>query len=294
LYDVYYKSYIEDLISPENKIVTAKIYLLPCDVKQLKFNEKILIDNTYYRINKINNYNLYEPSICDIELIKLTKDYEPHRIKYISFTPCISGDTLYTNTDLMYNIFAYVGRYVKLYDNSLNYLGCYYVDIVDYSISHDYQHYYLSNIPLTQGVNVFENCGCSGKTSMIVVQETLVPTTTPTPTPSVTPGLTPTQTPSQTMTNTPSMTPTSTPGLSPTPTPSVTPAICNCIEAQTFDDEGFSFYYYDCDGIEQIYSIPGVDVGLIFRFCGSGPFTTISGTGVVIDSGIPCVGESCP
>jgi hypothetical protein len=287
LYDVYYKPYITDLVSNENKIVTAKIYLLPYDIKQLKFNEKIIIDNTYYRINKINNYSLLEPSICDIELVKLTKDYEGHRVKYFDFTPCSSGQTYYTNTDLMYNIFAYVGRYVKLYDNSLNYLGCYEVGETNYSPLHNYEHFYISSGFTNTGVGVYEDCACTGKTSLIVVQEVL-------PTPTATIGTTPTPTPSITVSQTPTMTPTSTIGTTPTPTPSVTPATCNCIEAQTFDTNGFSFYYYDCSGVQQVFSIPGVDVGLYFNFCGSGPFNTISGSGVVVDTSVPCVGGNCP
>ena len=55
LYDIYYKDYVDDMLSPENKIYTARIYLYPEEIQQLRFNEKIIINNAYFRINKISN-----------------------------------------------------------------------------------------------------------------------------------------------------------------------------------------------------------------------------------------------
>ena len=110
LYNVYYQPYVEDIINEENKIYSCKIYLLPQDIRSLQWNERVLINNTYFRINRITNYNILEPSICDIELIKLTKDYQEHRKLYYDLTPCSSGSTLYSNSDLMFNLYGYVGN----------------------------------------------------------------------------------------------------------------------------------------------------------------------------------------
>jgi len=174
LYDIYYKPYIDDLISNENKIVSGKIYLEPCDIKSLAFNEKILIDNTYYRINKISNFNMLEPALCDIELIKLTREYEGHRVLNIRFDPCTApGDTLYTNTDLMFKIFAYIGRYVKLYDDNMNYIDCFQVyEDIGYLGVGQQQHYWISSGTTNSGVGAYLDCGCTGKTDLIIVQET--------------------------------------------------------------------------------------------------------------------------
>jgi len=233
LYDIYYKPYIDDLISNENKILSAKIYLYPTDIQQLRYNEKILVDNTYYRINKINNFNLLEPDICDIELIKLTKEYKGHPVLNITFDPCdISGTTLYTNTDLMYNIFAYVGNYVRLFDDNLNYLGCHQV-LVDENNdgAGQREHYFIASGFTNTGVASYSTCGCETVAPLVVVQEppppppSATPTNTPTqsltPSPTPTIGLSPTPTPSNEPT--PSVTPTN------TPTPSSTPAFgCSC------------------------------------------------------------------
>jgi hypothetical protein len=171
LYDIYYKPYVDDLISDENKIYAAKIYLYPQDIEKLRWNERILINNTYFRINKITNFNALEPSICDIELVKLTKDYPPHRKLYYDLTSCSEGPTLHTNSDLMYNLFAYAGNYVQLYDEELNYLGCHGVSVVSENPTYTYEKFYIASAYTQNLVSVFENCGCTGRTEFEIVQE---------------------------------------------------------------------------------------------------------------------------
>jgi hypothetical protein len=171
LYNIYYQDYVEDIISEENKIYAAKIYLYPQDVQGLRFNEKILINNTYFRINRITNFNALEPGICDIELVKLTRDYQSHPILYYDLLPCSTGSTLYSNSDLMFNLFAYAGNYVKLYDDDLNYLGCYNVSIGEFDSTRTYNHYYLSDGYEPSLVGVYPDCGCTGRTQFTIVQE---------------------------------------------------------------------------------------------------------------------------
>jgi hypothetical protein len=288
LYKIYYEPYIQDLISEENKIVSAKIYLYPWDVKQLRYNEKILIDNTYYRINKIDNFNLLEPGLCDIELIKLTREYEGHPVLNIRFDPCASpGTTLYTNTDLMYNIFAYIGNYVKLFDDSLNYLGCYQVFQDENNLGEGLrEHYWISSGFTNNGVASFSGCGCSGESALIVVQETPLPSPTPSntpilsPTPTPTIGLTPTPTPSVTAT---SVTPT--PTSTNTPTPSITPAFsCECYFFLNETAATGNINYEPC-GTGSYYTEP-IPAGQVRYRC----ITT--GTIITADAGItylPCL-----
>jgi hypothetical protein len=171
LYDIYYKPYVDDLTSEENKIYNCKIYLYPQDIQGLRWNEKILINNTYFRINKINNFNILEPSICDLELVKLTRDYEGHRVLYYDLTPCSGGTTLHSNSDLMYHLYAYAGNYVTLFRDDLTPLGCHEVSIGTYNPNDTYEHYWLGSGFTFNGVNVYDNCGCSAKTQFDVVQE---------------------------------------------------------------------------------------------------------------------------
>jgi hypothetical protein len=171
LYNIYYQPYVDDIISEQNKIYACKIYLYPQDIKQLRWNEKILVGNNYFRINRITNFNALEPAICDIELVKLTKDYLPHRKLYYKMTPCAGGDIKYSNSDIMFNLFAYAGNYVKLYEDDLTYLGCYNVAIDGYNPLHEYKHYWLSSGYTPNLVGVYPNCGCTGRTSFDIVQQ---------------------------------------------------------------------------------------------------------------------------
>ena len=171
LYNIYYEPYVNDIISEENKIFSTKIYLYPQDVQKLRWNEKILINNSYFRINKITNWNALEPSICDIELVKLTKDYPSHNILYYDLIPCVGEEIRYTNSDLNYHLYAYAGNYVTLYDDALNYLGCHQVQVGAYNPSYNYEHYYISSGYTANLVNVFPDCGCTGRTPFDIVQE---------------------------------------------------------------------------------------------------------------------------
>jgi hypothetical protein len=109
----------------------------------------------------------------------------------------------------MYHLYAYANRYVRLFDDSLNYLGCYGVSVVPFNDTYTYNHYYLSSgYTDINIVNVYPDCGCVGRSDMDLVQQTQVIPITPSPTPTRT---TPTPTPTRTLTPTPTRTPTQTP-----------------------------------------------------------------------------------
>jgi hypothetical protein len=248
LYDVYYKDYIDDLTSPESKIYQAKIYLYPQEIKALRYDEKILIDNNYFRINKITNFNMLEPGICDIELIKLTKDYRGHRILYYDLLSCASGATLHSNSDLNYNFYAYADNYVRLYDDDLNYLGCYQVKVSDYNSAYNYEHYYIASGYTSQLVGIYSDCNCNTRVPMNLVQQDepplpSPPPASPTPTPSITPS--PTITPTPTLT--PGLSPSPTPTPEPTPSPTASPVPCYYYRNRSPFQEWFGDYV-TCDG----------------------------------------------
>jgi hypothetical protein len=171
LYNIYYEPYIQDLISEENKIYAAKIYLLPQDIQKLRWNERILINNTYFRINKITNFNALEPAICDIELVKLTREYPGHPKLFYDLIPCSGGETKYTNSDIMFNLFAYAGNFVKLYDESLSYLGCYGVQVTNEDPNVTYEKFWLGTGYTSNLVGAYPDCACTGRTEFDIVQE---------------------------------------------------------------------------------------------------------------------------
>jgi hypothetical protein len=176
MYDIYYYDYISDITAPENKIYQAKIYLTPYEIANLEFNEKILIKNAYFRINKISGYNLTEANMCNIELVKLTKDYTPTPIQYYDLINCNSGGTDYhTNSDLNYNMYAYVGNYVNIFTGATTgytSIGCFKVELGQQNYSYDYNHVFIGSGYTSSGVAVYSDCGCSGRTPFNIVQQT--------------------------------------------------------------------------------------------------------------------------
>ena len=171
LYNIYYQPYVNDIISEENKIYSAKVYLYPQDIQRLNWNEKIIVNNTPFRINKITNFNALEPALCDVEFVKLTKDYTPHRKLYYELLSCGTGSTRHSNSDLMFNLYAYIGNYVTLYEDDLTPLGCYQVTLDTYDPLKTYEHYWLSSGYTPNLVGVYPDCGCSGRTSFQIVQQ---------------------------------------------------------------------------------------------------------------------------
>ena len=176
MYDIYYSEYVDDITSVDNKIVSAKIYLTPWEISNLRFDEKIVIKNAFYRINKISNFNLTEPDLCDIELIKLTRDYTPHPVKYYDLINCTGGTNYHSTSDLNYNLYAYIGNYVRLYTGSTapyTRIGCFEVREGQFSAGTNYQKLMIWTgfTGNAVGTAVFENCGCSASSGFTITQQ---------------------------------------------------------------------------------------------------------------------------
>lgn len=228
MYDIYYKDYVEDLIDPDSRILDCYVYLTQDEIKNIQFNETIIIDNNHYRINKIENYDISkdQPVLC--QLIKLTRDYTPHRVKYYDLINCGAGSDKHTNTDLNYTIYQYVGNYISIDSN------CYEVVEGTYNSSYTYERVEIPYSASTTYIPlVYTGCGCSTQIDLLDIYNDYETTPTPSPTPSPTPTIT--RTPTQTPQASPQPTPSSTPTI--TPTPSSTPTIFK-YEVENCDEPG--------------------------------------------------------
>ena len=120
-YDRYYKDYIDDLTDDDNKIYQVSMYLTPWEVAGLYFNETIMIKNTKFRINKISGLSLLQPGMCNVELVKLTRDYTPTPVLFYDLISCSDPcDVIHTNTDIVYPVWAFEGQYVDVYAGPLD------------------------------------------------------------------------------------------------------------------------------------------------------------------------------
>ena len=234
MYDVYYSDYINDLTSEESRILDCYVYLLPDEIKNIKFNEKIYIDGNYYRINSITNYDLTTSEPVAVQLVKITRDYRTHRIAYFDLINCDEGQDLHTNTDLTYSIYQFVGNYVKIGSD------CYQVQQGEYNTGYTYQDISIGYSGTSYNPLVYTDCGCTTK----IIQNNIYNNTIP-PTPTPIP-----------------VTPTQTPTISPTRTPTPTPTFsCDCREYEISADLGDSVNgsYTSCGGITINIFIPQGD-----------------------------------
>ncbi len=78
LYNDYYGRMIDEYLDVDSKMVTAWIYLTGSDIKNIRFNDTIQIDENFYRLNKISNYS--PNTVTSVELLKVRQflsDYIP-------------------------------------------------------------------------------------------------------------------------------------------------------------------------------------------------------------------------
>ena len=70
-YISYWNNYIAGLYWNEGKKVTMDLYFTPEEYKDIRLNDQITIKDQTYRINKIKGFNLQEPDVVTVELLKL-------------------------------------------------------------------------------------------------------------------------------------------------------------------------------------------------------------------------------
>ena len=70
-FTLYWKQYLNEIYSSEARMVKAYFNLNSVDIHNLRFNNKIFVKDTFYRINSIQNYKVNETQPTMVELIKL-------------------------------------------------------------------------------------------------------------------------------------------------------------------------------------------------------------------------------
>jgi hypothetical protein len=76
LFQRYYQNYLQELYSPESKIMECSIMLDIADVYNLQFNDSIYIWNSYWRILSVSNYVLGGATPCRVKLIRKLTNVE--------------------------------------------------------------------------------------------------------------------------------------------------------------------------------------------------------------------------
>lgn len=87
LYDRFFKNWVEERYSNNTRIVTIYANINVMEYKTLKINDFILLEDTLFLVNKIEDFNLIDGGIVKMELIKVNDKY-----KYIDGQSCYDID----------------------------------------------------------------------------------------------------------------------------------------------------------------------------------------------------------
>lgn len=80
LFNKYHKKFIEEITDINSKIVRGYFNLNPSDIKNLSFRKQFRFNNSYFRLNKIENYNPGELTMCEFLKIKDAEVFVPEGI----------------------------------------------------------------------------------------------------------------------------------------------------------------------------------------------------------------------
>jgi len=88
LYNQFHKRHIEEITNKDAKVLTAFFDLTAWDIEKLDFRDQILIDNSYWRMNRVMDYNPFKSGLTKVELIKV---FEVEALTTETFTVGTSG-----------------------------------------------------------------------------------------------------------------------------------------------------------------------------------------------------------
>lgn len=129
LFYLYWKKYASELLNKDSKLVTAYIKLSIQELFHFKFNHKIYIDNTWYLVNKIIDWDI--DKLCKIELLKL--DVSPNYTEVNPIPPPYGKINLHKKAAVL-NLQKYTGISAPNIDASGNTIyECEYKDYPEYS-----------------------------------------------------------------------------------------------------------------------------------------------------------------
>ena len=115
LYRLYHKAFIDEITDKDSKLMTGEFYLDASDIHKLDFRDQILIDNAYWRLNKVRDYNPFKEGLTTVELFKVKdiigQEVEPAQSFAVGSIGFVGGErkphvNRKTKQDSHYNFYA--------------------------------------------------------------------------------------------------------------------------------------------------------------------------------------------
>lgn len=94
LWNRYHKKYIEEITDRNSKVLTAYFNLTALDIARLTFRDPIFIDNQYYRLQRVIDYNpaTYATTKCELLLIKQREAFVSTTYPWLSYLENSNGN----------------------------------------------------------------------------------------------------------------------------------------------------------------------------------------------------------
>lgn len=86
LYRYWWAGFINEITNKDSKLVRAYFNLSPADINQLDFKRLVKVDNTYYKLNKIDQFNPLAKSMTRVELFKTAIKVEVERPGFLKWS----------------------------------------------------------------------------------------------------------------------------------------------------------------------------------------------------------------
>jgi len=97
-YKTYWSDYINDLYGQDSKILNAEIKFEPNEIADIELNDKIFVEDKWYRINQIKGYNLNYNDVVGLQLITVNDAGFPSIICDFNFDIDTTTTTTTTTT----------------------------------------------------------------------------------------------------------------------------------------------------------------------------------------------------
>jgi hypothetical protein len=95
VYNTFYKNRITNLYDPNTRFVNGYFDLKYSDIQNLNYNDVIKLNEQYFLVNKINEFNLTNRELTKVELVQFNVNPQTYPERYFFYYYCDEPGTIY-------------------------------------------------------------------------------------------------------------------------------------------------------------------------------------------------------
>lgn len=108
LYNTFWRTFVENIYSPETKRLTGRFFFRPINIVENKLTDKIFVKDSFYQIERINEGDLLSDKLTEVSLIKELGGY--YKIEPPAPIYTLSGNTPYPGFQPAFSTQSYTGN----------------------------------------------------------------------------------------------------------------------------------------------------------------------------------------